>query len=48
MSEAMAQDGLALELTTPIATISLQRPEKLNAITPAMINSMEDCFPTRN
>jgi enoyl-CoA hydratase len=34
-------DGLRFEVEGPIATITLDRPEKLNAITPAMLEGLE-------
>ena len=33
--------GLRLDLDGPIATITLDRPEKLNAVTPAMLEGLE-------
>ena len=37
MNVARDQGGLGVDLGAPVATITLQRPEKLNAITPAML-----------
>jgi enoyl-CoA hydratase len=40
MSEAIVA-GLRLHLDGPIATITLDRPEKLNAVTPEMLEGLE-------
>ena len=41
MSDALSGRELVADLQAPVATITLQRPAKLNAITPAMLAELE-------
>jgi enoyl-CoA hydratase/carnithine racemase len=40
-AELDAPDGIALSIDGPVATVCLQRPAKLNALSPAMLEALE-------
>ena len=44
MSGAVADRAVLVSVRGPIASITLNRPEKLNALTPAMLSSLEDAL----